>query len=309
MIMSKRGNDLVRRYLWMAALSAAQHNPAVKPLYQRVRAKHPDQPSVAIGHVMRKLLHLALAVWKSGKPATTTRSALSALDCCCFDPEHYPWDKPAHLQPKPESDSVAPAAPAAPAGPAAPAQHRTTRKQSAQAAGHKNPVQPERSVVTAACGSTSVPQASAAGNAQPNVKIGDSPPQAPTSDITMSLPMPRGPVAPVASPWIDFDHLKSQLPLGRVLQHLGVLATLRGTTSQRRGPCPVHANTGPRQGRTFSVQLDANVFQCFDPKCGIKGDVIDLWAAVKRMKLRDAAVELVTLFNLEPAPVTEKRHG
>ena len=26
--MSPRGNDLVRRYLWMAALSAAQHNPA-----------------------------------------------------------------------------------------------------------------------------------------------------------------------------------------------------------------------------------------------------------------------------------------
>ena len=87
MIMSKRGNDLVRRYLWMAALSAAQHNPAVKPLYQRVRAKHPDQPSIAIGHVMRKLLHLALAVWKTGKP---------------FNPEHYPWGKPAHLQPKPD---------------------------------------------------------------------------------------------------------------------------------------------------------------------------------------------------------------
>src|SRR5262249_17685510 len=28
MVMCKRGNDLVRRYLWMAALTAAQHNPA-----------------------------------------------------------------------------------------------------------------------------------------------------------------------------------------------------------------------------------------------------------------------------------------
>jgi transposase len=68
MIMSKCGNDLVRRYLWMAALSAAQHNPAVRPLYQRVRAKHPDQPSIAIGHVMAKLLRIAWAVWKTGKP-------------------------------------------------------------------------------------------------------------------------------------------------------------------------------------------------------------------------------------------------
>jgi transposase len=32
LVLSPRGNDLVRRYLWMAALSAAQHNPAVRPL-------------------------------------------------------------------------------------------------------------------------------------------------------------------------------------------------------------------------------------------------------------------------------------
>jgi hypothetical protein len=36
-----------------------------------------------LGHAMRKLLHLAFAVWKSGKP---------------FDPQYYPWDPtPGHL--------------------------------------------------------------------------------------------------------------------------------------------------------------------------------------------------------------------
>jgi len=65
---SKRGNDLVRRYLWMAALSAVQCNPAVRALYRRVAAKHPDDKAIAIGHAMRKLLHLAFAVWKSDKP-------------------------------------------------------------------------------------------------------------------------------------------------------------------------------------------------------------------------------------------------
>ncbi len=74
--MSPRGNDLVRRYLWMAALSAAKHNPACRALYARVRAKHPDKPSIAIGHVMRKLVHLTFAIWKTGQP---------------FDPKHYPW--------------------------------------------------------------------------------------------------------------------------------------------------------------------------------------------------------------------------
>src|SRR5436305_11767669 len=62
-VMSKRGNDLVRRYLWMAALVAVQHNPAVRALYRRVVAKHPEHKAIAIGHAMRKLLHLVFAVW------------------------------------------------------------------------------------------------------------------------------------------------------------------------------------------------------------------------------------------------------
>src|SRR5208282_234190 len=140
MIMSKRGNDLVRRYLWMAALSAARYNPAVRPLYQRVRAKHPDQPSIAIGHVMAKLLRIALAIWKTGKP---------------FDPEHYPWEKPAHLQPQPDAQLEQETLPATERAP----------QQNPQAAGHKNPAKPERSVVTAACGTSSVPEAPVAGNA------------------------------------------------------------------------------------------------------------------------------------------------
>jgi transposase len=279
MIMSKRGNDLVRRYLWMAALSAAQHNPAVRPLYQRVRAKHPDQPSIAIGHVMAKLLRIALAVWKTGKP---------------FDPEHYPWQKPAHLQPQAEADA-----------------HPKTEQssqQNQQAAGHKNPAMPERSVVTAACGTSSVPAAATNGNgasrSQEARRAGR------TSDLTMSpdrdiiidLPRPQ----PAAGPWLDFTQVKSQLPIQHVLEHLNLFAQLRGRGSQWRGPCPVH---GQGKGRTFSVNLGENVFQCFDAKCAIKGDVIDLWAAVKGLKLRDAALELVTLFNLESTPATEKRHG
>jgi hypothetical protein len=80
-VMSPRGNDLVRRYLWMAALSAVSGNPAARPLYLRLIAKHPRERAIAIGHVMRKLLRLVFAIWKSGKP---------------FDPTHYCWDTPAH---------------------------------------------------------------------------------------------------------------------------------------------------------------------------------------------------------------------
>ena len=40
------------------------------------------------------------------------------------------------------------------------------------------------------------------------------------------------------------------------------------------------------------MNLDDNVFQCFDKKCGQKGDVIDLWARVKGLSLLEAALDL-----------------
>jgi transposase len=74
--MSHKGNDLVRMYLWNAAFSAMQNNPAVRSLYRRLRAKG-KRGDVALGHCMRKLLHLVFAVWKTAKP---------------FDANHYPWE-------------------------------------------------------------------------------------------------------------------------------------------------------------------------------------------------------------------------
>ncbi len=75
--MSKKGNDLVRHYLYTAAWSATQYNPAVRALYRRLRARGVSG-NAALGHAMRKLLHLAFAVWRSDQP---------------FDPDHYPWEQ------------------------------------------------------------------------------------------------------------------------------------------------------------------------------------------------------------------------
>ena len=242
--MSPRGNDLVRRYLWMAALSAAQHNPACRALYARVRAKHPDRPSIAIGHVMRKLLHLAFAVWKSGQP---------------FDPKHYPWEKPDAPAPQDATASDTPVS------------------LQAQAAGH-TPDEPARTVVTATCSAT--------------------------------LPDPTASVdGPPAGVWLDFVHLKKQLPMARLLDHLGLTSRLKGSSAQRRCACPIHRGDG--RGRTFSVNLDSNEYQCFDAGCASQGDVIDLWAALHQRDLRAAALDLVHVFGLEPSAATgtEKRNG
>src|SRR5262245_46979324 len=123
-VMSRRGNDLVRRYLWMAGLCAVQHNPAVRALYARVVAKHPDKKAVAIGHAMRKLLHLAFAVWKTGKP---------------FDPNHYPWGRQSEVKGTASSNEDS---------------NDIPMSQNEQAAGLKSPAQPVRKEVTAACAAT-----------------------------------------------------------------------------------------------------------------------------------------------------------
>jgi transposase len=67
MCMSSKGADLVRRYLWCAAKSALQFNPAVRQLYARLRARG-TRGDVALGHCMRKLLHQVFGVWASDQP-------------------------------------------------------------------------------------------------------------------------------------------------------------------------------------------------------------------------------------------------
>lgn len=241
-IMCRRGNDLVRRYLWMAALSAVRHNPAVRALYARVVQKHPEHKGVAIGHAMRKLLHLVFALWKSGKP---------------FDKENYPWDTPAHV--------------ALPSALPVSASHSGDAQ--TEAAG-LTLVEPATKEVTAA-----------------------------SSVSTTSLPPDEAVAMRIT---IDFAHLKKQLPIARVLEHLGLTSKLRGSGAQKRCACPIHRADG--RGRTFSVHLERNVFHCFEASCQKKGDVIDLWATLNGLDLRAAALDLVRTFDLE-VTATEKRNG
>jgi hypothetical protein len=53
--------------LYLASLSAAQHNPAIKPFYDRLRAAG-KSPKVARCAAARKLLHIAWAVATKGQP-------------------------------------------------------------------------------------------------------------------------------------------------------------------------------------------------------------------------------------------------
>jgi hypothetical protein len=130
-VMSRRGNDLARRHPWMAALRAIRFNPAVRALYGRVVTRHPQRKALAVGHATPRLLHLVFALWQSGRR---------------FNPEHDPWQAPAHVAGSDTSLSLG----------------GRGRDQQDQAAGHKPEPVPARKVVTAAC-ADSVAEAEAVG--------------------------------------------------------------------------------------------------------------------------------------------------
>jgi transposase len=238
--MSHKGNDLVRGYLWNAARVAIVHNPAIRALYRRLRAKG-KRGDVAIGHCMRKLLHLVFAVWKTNRP---------------FDDQHFPWEPPGDT---PMSTPAATAAATAAA-----------TQSNDKAVGHKADITAEKVVTTA---DSSVKPAPAPVN----------PPSAPTP--------------PAARPQVDFAWLRQQVTMEKVLRHLGLFEQLRGRGLQRRGCCPVHGQPGQGQ-KTFSVHLGKHLFQCFEASCAVSGNVLDLWAAVRRLPLYEAALDLAATFHL-----------
>jgi transposase len=231
--MSHKGNDLVRRYLFCAAKSAITHNPAVRALYKRLRARG-TRGDVALGHAMRKLLHLVFAVWTTDQP---------------FDENHHPWETI-----EGEHQSTA-------------ATHEDESTQ--EAAGHKREVLPARKVVTAA-------------------KTNLDSRQAPVKESRSSCPTGS----------IDFAYVREQITIEQVLRQLGHWDSLKGRGPQRRGPCPIHRSQRVRS-RSFSVNLDKNVFQCLSSDCGAHGNALDLWGAVKGQKIYDAAISLAETLGIE----------
>ena len=242
MHMSRKGNDLVRSYLWNAARAAIIHNPTIGALYRRLKANG-KRGDVALGHCMRKLLHLAYAVWKTNRP---------------FDEKHGAGATPSTAV----QDAVEPGS-------------------DETAVGHKRDVPAEEVVTTA------------------TATVAPTPP-----------PVKATLVNPPARPKVDFAFLRLQVSMEQILRHLGLFDQLRGRGQQRRGPCPIHGQPQDRQP-TFSAHLGKHIFQCFHAACGAQGNVLDLWAAVQKLPLYEAALHLAETFHLprnrEEEPVSGTR--
>jgi DNA primase len=101
-------------------------------------------------------------------------------------------------------------------------------------------------------------------------------------------------------PAIDYRRARAELRLSRVLELIGYQPRWR--QGQRvRGPCPVHGS-GSTTSRVFSAHLGKNLFHCF--RCGAGGNALDLWAALRRLPLYAAVLDLCQRLH-EPVPWLE----
>jgi len=89
-------------------------------------------------------------------------------------------------------------------------------------------------------------------------------------------------------PAIDYTAARAQLSIAEVLRLIDYQPrTHRGLCL--RGPCPLHGGRSP-QSRSFAVHLGKNVYHCF--RCDAGGNALDLWAALRRLPLHAAVVDL-----------------
>ena len=119
-----------------------------------------------------------------------------------------------------------------------------------------------------------------------------------TASLTVEPASP--PVKPLTAaqrPVVDFAFLREHVTMSKVLEHLGLMGQLRGRGQQRRCACPVHGQPTD-SSRTLSVHLYKNVFRCFKAECSVQGNVLDLWAAIHRLPLYEAALHLTETFGL-----------
>lgn len=99
----------------------------------------------------------------------------------------------------------------------------------------------------------------------------------------------------MATRWIDFTALKRQVFVRDVLARYGLLAMLQEKKPGRLvGPCPIH---GGKNGTSFNVDLEKNVFHCFS-QCG-GGNVLDLVMKIENCSIRDAGEKLSDWFGLK----------
>ena len=89
-------------------------------------------------------------------------------------------------------------------------------------------------------------------------------------------------------PAIDYRRARRELPLADVLTLIGYQPCVR-QGPQWRGPCPLH-DSRRAPSRVCAAHLGRNLYHCF--RCGAGGNALDLGAALTRLPLHTAVLDL-----------------
>ena len=94
-------------------------------------------------------------------------------------------------------------------------------------------------------------------------------------------------------PGVDFREVRERCSMAEVLELIGFVALSR-SGPRLRGRCPVHGSQSATS-RAFAVDVARKIYQCF--RCGSAGNHLDLYAAVTRQGVYEAAVDLCAKLN------------
>lgn len=101
-------------------------------------------------------------------------------------------------------------------------------------------------------------------------------------------------------PFVNFRAIRERITMEQVLEHYGVLHTLKRNGNRLSGPCPIHNGTNPTQ---FRVETDRNIWNCFS-ECKHGGNVLDFIAKKEDCSVHDAALKACEWFQIPVVEVT-----
>ena len=96
-------------------------------------------------------------------------------------------------------------------------------------------------------------------------------------------------------PGLDYAKLRAEIRIERVLALVDFQAT-ETAGDELRGPCPIHGSTSPTS-RSFAANIRKQTYRCF--QCGAGGNQLDLWVAIIKLPLHEAARDLCERLGIE----------
>ncbi|MEX0287763.1 MAG: CHC2 zinc finger domain-containing protein, partial [Flavobacteriaceae bacterium] len=95
--------------------------------------------------------------------------------------------------------------------------------------------------------------------------------------------------------YVDFKVVKDFVSITQILEHYGLLESLRKTNEdQLTGCCPIHNGENPT---AFRVSLSKNCWNCFST-CQCGGNILDFVAKMEDVSIQQAARLIADWFDV-----------